>query len=73
MAARAFIRHRFTDYEDRLGDLDVFLAAIDDADHREVKQDAQARVDQFLADHRAHPVAADQGWPGFFCLPEPQV
>jgi hypothetical protein len=55
LAARAFIRHRFTDYEDRLGDLDVFLAAIDDVDYREVKQDAQARVDQFLADHRAAP------------------
>ena len=55
LAARAFIRHRFTDYEDRLGDLDVFLAAIDDVDYREVKQDAQARVDQFLADHRATP------------------
>jgi hypothetical protein len=55
LAARAFIRHRFTDYEDRLGDLDVFLAAIDDADYREVKHDAQARVDHFLADHRATP------------------
>jgi hypothetical protein len=55
LAARAFIRHRFTDYEGRLGDVDVFLAAIDDADYREVKQDAQARVDQFLADHRITP------------------
>lgn len=52
LAARAYIRHRYTDYEDRLGDLDVFLAAIDDADYREVKHDAHARVDQFLVDHR---------------------
>jgi hypothetical protein len=52
LAARAYIRHRYTDYEERLGDLDAFLAAIDDADYREVKHDAHARVDQFLVDHR---------------------
>jgi hypothetical protein len=55
LAARAFPRHRFTDYEDHLGDLDVFIAAIDDPDYREVKRDAQERVDQFLADHRTTP------------------
>jgi hypothetical protein len=55
LAGRAFIRHRYTDYENRLGDLSMFLAAIDDADYREVKQNAQARVDQFLADHRTAP------------------
>jgi hypothetical protein len=57
LAARAFIRHRFTDYEDRLGNLSEFIEAIDDADYREVKHDAQARVDQFLADHRVTPSA----------------
>jgi hypothetical protein len=53
LAARAFIRHRFTDYEDRLGDIDMLFEAIDDVEYREVKHLAQARVDQFLADHRA--------------------
>jgi hypothetical protein len=53
LAARAFIRHRFTDYEDRLGDIDMLFDEIDAVDYREVKDIAQARVDQFLADHRA--------------------
>jgi hypothetical protein len=53
LAARAFIRHRFTDYEDRLGDIDMLFEAIDDVEYREVKHLAQARVDQFLTDHRA--------------------
>jgi hypothetical protein len=52
LAARAFIRHRFTDYEDRLDELNVFAEVIDDSDYREVKHGAQEGVDQFLADHR---------------------
>jgi hypothetical protein len=48
----AFIRDRYTDYENRLGDLTMFLAGVEDGDYREVKHDAHARVDRFLADHR---------------------
>ena len=54
LAARAYIRHRYTDYEHRLGDLDLFLAEIDDVDYREIKNEAHDAVDQFLTEHRRH-------------------
>lgn len=48
LAARAYIRHRFTGYDDQLGgmwDMDEDL-------YREVKDGAQTEVDDFLARHR---------------------
>ena len=49
LAARAFIRHRLTSYEDDLVDRVVWD---DDFLHREVKATAHQAVDGFLADHR---------------------
>ena len=48
LAARALIRHRYTDYEDRL------VQEVWDDDHlyREVKADAHRVVDDFLEQHR---------------------
>lgn len=52
LAARAWIRHRYTDYEDRLniryGD-DLLL---DELTYRQVKSTANQAVDDFLAAHR---------------------
>lgn len=51
LAARALIRHRFTSYED-----DLVEVWDDDFLYREVKADAQSRVDAFLERHRGpHP------------------
>lgn len=59
LAARVFIRHRYTDYEDQL--LTLELSAFDqdiDADivevgeYREIKQAAHRAVDAFLDEHR---------------------
>lgn len=59
LAACAFIRHRFTDYEDRLfslelGELDIASdVGIDDVgDYREIKRTAHGEVDAFLQQHR---------------------
>ncbi len=70
LAARAFIRHRHTDYEDQLislevGDLDIDSdvgidvgvddVGIDDVgDDREIKRMAHRKVDAFLEQHRIH-------------------
>ena len=60
LAARAFIRHRHTEYEDQLFSLE--LAEFDPAadvdiddlgDYREIKRTAQREVDLFLERHRA--------------------
>ena len=48
LAARAYIRHRYTDYEEQL---DRF-GLLDDDVHREIKATAQSSVDEFLAAHR---------------------
>jgi hypothetical protein len=48
LAARALIRHRYTDYEDRL----VQEVWDDDYLYREVKADAHRVVDDFLEQHR---------------------
>ena len=48
LAARAHIRHRYTDYDQQL---DRFGLLEDDV-HREIKADAQSSVDEFLAAHR---------------------
>jgi hypothetical protein len=50
LAARAYIRHRFTDYEDQLEDLWEGLG--DDEVYRQVKAGAQSEVDVFLQRHR---------------------
>ena len=49
LAARAFIRHRLTTYEDDLAEQVVWD---DDFLYREVKAAAQQAVDDFLAEHR---------------------
>jgi hypothetical protein len=55
LAARATIRHRFTDYDDRLVLRDVSDTAIDDFEYRLVKQAAHDDVDDFLSMHRRRP------------------
>jgi Uncharacterized conserved protein (DUF2293) len=59
LAARAFIRHRYTEYEDRLiaHELSEFDQGIkadiaEAGDYREIKQAAQRQVDDFLEQHR---------------------
>jgi hypothetical protein len=52
LAARAYIRHRFTNYEDELVELDPFETAIDEFEYRDVKRRAHDAVDEFLAAHR---------------------
>lgn len=54
LAARAYIRHHHTAYEDELFELDPFEADIDDDDYRRIKQAAQRAVDEFLETHRRH-------------------
>ena len=50
LAARAYIRHRFTDYEDQLEESWGEIG--DDDAYRDIKREAQAEVDEFLAAHR---------------------
>ena len=59
LAARAFIRHRHTDYEDRLFSLELSELDIDSdigigdvGDYREIKRTAHGEVDAFLEQHR---------------------
>ncbi len=61
LAARAYIRHRHTDYEQKLAGIDVFeidLGDLDDlddleyVDYQEIKRAAQRDVDAFLDAHR---------------------
>ena len=59
LAARAFIRHRYTDYDDQLFalELSAFEQEIDSdivevGDYREIKQAAHRAVDAFLDGHR---------------------
>jgi hypothetical protein len=52
LAARATIRHRFTDYDDRLVGLDPSDAGIDDFEYHLVKHSAHDDVDEFLDTHR---------------------
>lgn len=51
LAARAQIRHAYTDYEQQLDD--HVVAAVDDEPCRAIKAEAQAGVDDFLQAHRA--------------------
>ena len=59
MAARAFIRHRYTDYNDRLfvvelieSDQDMDGDIVEVGDYREIRQAAHRDVDAFLERHR---------------------
>jgi hypothetical protein len=53
LAARAFIRHRYTDYDDQLfeGELEG-EGYLDDFAYRQIRAEAHEHVDEFLADHR---------------------
>jgi Uncharacterized conserved protein (DUF2293) len=53
LAARATIRHQFTDYDNRLVELDPFEAEADDFEYRTIKQAAHDAVDDFLCAHRS--------------------
>ena len=52
LAARAYIRHRFTDYEDQLVERDPFEGTLDDFEYRDIKRRAHDAVDDFLTAHR---------------------
>lgn len=54
LAARAYIRHRHTDYETNLDDGVLDADRGDDFLYREVKANAHAVVDTFLEKHRPH-------------------
>lgn len=53
LAARAYIRHKHTDYEGRLEKAHVNPFDEEDYQYREIKGDAHKDVDRFLARHRA--------------------
>jgi len=52
LAARAFIRHRFTDYEDLLETSYGEEFLLDELEYRGIKSGANQAVDEFLARHR---------------------
>ena len=52
LAARALIRHRYTRYEDDLGDASTEDPWDEDFWYREIKAEAQRAVDEFLDEHR---------------------
>ncbi len=55
LAARAYIRHHYTDYDDRLDAATGSLADdIDTDEYRGIKRAAQDAVEAFLAVHRHH-------------------
>jgi hypothetical protein len=58
LAARATIRHGFTDYDDRLAGLDPVEVEVDDFEYRTIKQTAHDAVDDFLCAHRRPPARA---------------
>ena len=49
LAARALIRHRYTDYEDHL----PLAGPLDDEVYRSIKRRAHEAVDDFLERHRS--------------------
>jgi hypothetical protein len=51
LAVRAYIRHNYTDYEERLDSVKIPLEQ-DDFLYREIKAEAQEDVDIFLSQHR---------------------
>ena len=52
LAARATIRHRFTDYDDVAVELDPFETEMDNVGYRTAKTAAHQAVDVFLCAHR---------------------
>ncbi|MGD9792291.1 MAG: DUF2293 domain-containing protein [Acidimicrobiia bacterium] len=52
LAARAYIRHHHTGYEDALARLDPFETQVDITTYREIKASAHQSVDEFLEAHR---------------------
>ena len=52
LAARAWIRHRYTDYEDQLVNTFGDNLLVDELAYREIKSGAHNAVDDFLASHR---------------------
>lgn len=50
LAARAYIRHHYTKYEDRL--LESGLVELDSFAHRDIREQAHEEVDEFLEKHR---------------------
>ena len=59
LAARAYIRHQYTGYEQHLEALGAAELGVDDdvdidpvGDYREIKRDAHRAVDEFLERHR---------------------
>jgi uncharacterized protein DUF2293 len=52
LAARAYIRHRFTDYEDQLVERDPFEGTLDDFEYRDIKRRAHDAVGDFLTAHQ---------------------
>jgi hypothetical protein len=52
LAARATIRHRLTDYDDRLAELDPFESEVDDLEYQQIRRAAHEAVDTFLDTHR---------------------
>ena len=55
LAARAHIRHHYTDYEDQLfqAESDSGITDVDAETYRELRRRAHDAVDRFLAEHRA--------------------
>jgi hypothetical protein len=51
LAARAYIRHHYTDYEDRLINSELIIDE-DSILYQEIKNEAQEEVDEFLNKHR---------------------
>jgi uncharacterized protein DUF2293 len=53
LAARAWIRHRFTDYDDDLAAARDAFGEVDDFLYHDLKRRASEAVDAFLAKHRS--------------------
>ncbi len=52
LAGRAYIRHRFTDYDDHLVGIDSLDSEDNDVEYREIRHNAHRAVDAFLLVHR---------------------
>lgn len=63
LAARAYIRHHHTKYEERLLEAGIFEPHADDYVYREVRQQAQEEVDEFLERHRRQRRGSSRGSP----------
>jgi len=53
LAARAYIRHKYTDYESNITDKEIeFIGELPDDEYREIKAEAEWMVDEYLEKHR---------------------